>query len=58
MSWTVEFNNTVCTDIRLQPVERPTIPAPEYDYEEVEIKGRDGTLLIDNKRRKDRKSVV
>nr|DAW22726.1 MAG TPA: distal tail protein [Bacteriophage sp.] len=52
MIWTVEFNNTTCTDLRLQPVERPAIPAPEYDFEEVEIKGRDGTLLIDNKRKK------
>lgn len=52
MSWFVEFNNTICTDIRLQPVDRPSIPAAEYDYEEVEVKGRDGTLHIDNKRHK------
>lgn len=30
--------------------ERPAIPAPEYDYEEEIVPGRDGALHIDNKR--------
>lgn len=29
-------------------VERPDIPTPEMDYEEIEIPGRDGKLVIEN----------
>ena len=47
--WHVDFNDISCTALRLLPVERPEIPAPEYDIEEVTIAGRDGTLHIDNR---------
>lgn len=50
--WHVDFNDISCTALRLLPVERPEIPAPEYDIEEVTIAGRDGTLHIDNRRYK------
>lgn len=37
---------------------RPSIPMPEYDLEEVAIKGRDGALHIDNKRYKPIKIAI
>lgn len=52
MMWYVDFNNMPCTAYRLQPVDLPEIPSPEDDIEEVVLKGRDGALHIDNKRRK------
>ena len=48
----IEFNNSIPSDFSMYVVNRPDIPAPEWDIEEIEVPGRDGTLTLDKKRYK------
>lgn len=43
----IEFNNSLPSDFGMYVVNRPDIPVPEWDFEEVEVPGRDGTLTLD-----------
>lgn len=46
----ISFKNENCKKYGIIPVRRPSIPAPERKIREVEIPGRDGVLIIDNKK--------
>ena len=48
----IEFDNSLPSDFGMYVVNRPDIPAPEWDFEEVEVPGRDGNLTLDKKRYK------
>ena len=48
----IEFNNSCPSDFNMYVVNRPDIPSPEWDIEEIEVPGRDGTLTLDKKRYK------
>lgn len=50
MRYSVLFNGERCEDYGIFPVERPNIPAPSKDREEIVIPGSSGILTMDNKR--------
>lgn len=53
MTGTIEFDSITNDVFGIYPVSLPNIPAPEYDFEAVEIPGRDGSLHVDKARYKD-----
>lgn len=44
VGYDVVFNSVKGSSLNILPVRRPDIPAPEYEYEEIAIPGRDGIM--------------
>lgn len=49
MSFDVEFKDRLAETLKILPVKRPNIPAPERRYDTITIPGRDGDFHIDKK---------
>ena len=52
MAYSITYNGVSSSDLNVKIPQRPNIPVPERDIEEIEIAGRDGVLIEDKGRYK------